>query len=265
MFAPARPPERVRAEAELLRALETGGFPAERCAVADPISPYQRGTMLVTEYVPPADRLPPGRTFALLGGLLGALHERPGERFGAGGAWHHLSPTGTPRDEVAAAGALLEASLERVPVRELGAYDQLCDEVEQTDDCDDLPHALVHPDFVPANAIPTPRGWLVIVDWAGAGRGPRLWSLGFLLWAAGARSPRLVDAAVSRYRRHVQPEPEELARLEGAIRARPAMLECWAFCAGRRSAAAAAERISEANRLAATIADTACQAFANRT
>ena len=82
----------------------------------------------------------------------------------------------------------------------------------------DLPHAFVHPDFVPANAIPTPDERLVIVDWAGAGRGPRLWSLGFLLWASGARSMRLVDVVVSRYRRHVVLEPEELTRLAWAIR-----------------------------------------------
>ena len=31
-----------------------------------------------------------------------------------------------------------------------------------------------------------------IVDWTNAGRGPRIWSLGFVLWAAGARD---VDAA----------------------------------------------------------------------
>lgn len=47
--------------------------------------------------------------------------------------------------------------------------------------------------FVPANALDTGDG-VTIVDWTGAGRGPRLWSLGFLLFAAGARSPKAVDA-----------------------------------------------------------------------
>lgn len=122
----------------------------------------------------------------------------------------------------------------------------------------------MHPDFVPANAIATPDERLVIVDWTGAGRGPRLWSLGFLLFAVGSRSPRLIDLVVSRYRRHVKLEPEELTRLEGAIRARPLMLECWSFCAGRRELGDALERVSDANVVAARIADHARRAFAVR-
>ena len=90
--------------------------------------------------------------------------------------------------------------------------------VERSDDCSDLPHAFVHPDFVLANAIPTAEERLVIVDWAGAGRGPRVWAIGFLLWAAGSMHPRLLDLVSSRYRRHVTLEEAELARLDGAIR-----------------------------------------------
>jgi Ser/Thr protein kinase RdoA (MazF antagonist) len=100
-------------------------------------------------------------------------------------------------------------------------FDRLREAVERADGCDDLPHVLVHPDFVLDNAIPTPDERLVIVDWTGAGRGPRLWSLAFLLWATGARHPRLVEVAASRYRNWIPLEPEELARLEGAIRGRP--------------------------------------------
>ncbi|HEX3647123.1 MAG TPA: phosphotransferase [Pseudonocardiaceae bacterium] len=81
------------------------------------------------------------------------------------------------------------------------------------DDGADLPHAFVHPDFVPANAIATPDGGLVIVDWTGAGRGPRIWPLAFLLWAAARVHPRLVGLAFSYYRKHVELEPAELARL----------------------------------------------------
>lgn len=143
------------------------------------------------------------------------MHAEPGAGLRAGGAWHHLSLPGGPREEIAAARALLDEAQPRVGLRELPLYHCLCGEVEALDDCHDLPHAFVHPDFAPANAIPTPDERLVIVDWAGAGRGPRLWSLGFLLWAAGARSLRLVDVVVSRYRRHVVLEPEELARLAG--------------------------------------------------
>jgi hypothetical protein len=70
---------------------------------------------------------------------------------------------------------------------------------------------------------------------------------------------------VSRYRRHVALEPEELARLAGAIRARPVTLECWSFCNGRRQLADAVRRISEVNDLAEGIAALALQAFERET
>jgi len=218
--------------------------------------------VLVTEFVAPAAPLKPGRAAALLGGMLGGLHSRPGTRFRPGGAWHHLSFTGGPRDEIAAASELLDDAVGRVPARRLALFDRLREAVDRVDDCDDLPHALVHPDFVPANAIPTPDERLVIVDWTGAGRGPRLWSLGFLLWAAGARHPRLIEVAVSRYRKRISLEPEELARLEGALGGRPLMLDCWSFCHGRCSLAETVDRIDENRELANRIAAQARRAFA---
>jgi Ser/Thr protein kinase RdoA (MazF antagonist) len=251
----------VEGDAAILRGLERHGFPAERCAHSEPVSSFDGHGVLVTEFVERAAPLRPGRPAAILGALLGRLHSNPGAGMRPGGAWHHLSLVGGPREELAAAAALLDDALPRVGARELSLFARLADELAAVDDCQDLPHAFVHPDFVPANAIPTPDERLVIVDWTGAGRGPRLWSLGFLLWAAGARSLRLVDIAVSRYRKHVTLEPDELARLSGAIRSRPLTLECWAFSAGRRELADAVERVSEAAVLADRIAARARQAF----
>jgi Ser/Thr protein kinase RdoA (MazF antagonist) len=261
VFPPARPIEDVHADAALLGALERRGFPAERCAHEEPVSTLDECGVLVTEFVPAAAPLRPGRPAAILGVLLGRLHAEPGAGLREGGAWHHLSFAGGPREEIAAASSMLEETLPRVSVRQLSLYDQLRDEVDGADDCHDLPHAFVHPDFVPANAIPTPDERLVVVDWTGAGRGPRLWSLGFLLFAAGSRSPRLIDLVVSRYRRHVTLEPEELTRLAAAIRARPLMLACWAYCAGRMELETAVLRVSEANAAAARIAEHARRAF----
>ena len=65
----------------------------------------------------------------------------------------------------------------------------------------------------------------VLIDWTGAGRGPRLWSLAFLLWAAGCEGLRCVDAVVAAYRRHVEPTSAELERLAPAIAARPVIFE----------------------------------------
>jgi aminoglycoside phosphotransferase (APT) family kinase protein len=264
VFGAKRPLSSVQEDAAILRALERAGFPAERCARPEPVSEFLSQSVLVTDFLEDHGPLKPGRPAALLGALLGRLHSRPATNLRPGGAWHHLSFAGGPREEIAAAAQLLEDHLPRVGVRELGLFDRLRDEVARTDDCDDLPRAFVHPDFVPANAISTADGKLAIVDWTGAGRGPRLWSIGWLLWAAGARDLRLIDVVVSRYRRSVELEPTELDRLEGAIRGRPVMLETWSVCAGRREIAAAVYRIDRAGELAHSIAVQAERSFTKR-
>ena len=264
VFAAKRPLAGVREDAGILRALERVGFPAERCAHPEPVSEFLGQGVLVTGFLEDHGPLRPGRPAAVLGVLLGRLHAHPATNVRPGGAWHHLSFVGGPREEIAAAAELLDDHLPRIGVRELGLFDRLRDEVARTDDCHDLPHAFVHPDFVPANAISTADGRLAVVDWTGAGRGPRLWSIGFLLWAAGARDLRLVDVVVSRYRRSVELEPAELDRLEGAIRGRPVMLESWSVCAGRRELAVAVDRIQRAGALAESIAIQARRSFTTR-
>ena len=261
VFAAERSPGSTQEDAAILRALEQGGFPAERCAHSEPVFEFLGQSVLVTGFLEDHGPLRAGRPAAILGALLGRLHARPATNLRPGGAWHHLSFVGGPRVEIAAAAGLLEEHQPQVGVREPGLFDRLRDEVARTDDCDDLPHAFVHPDFVPANAISTADGKLAVVDWTGAGRGPRLWSIGFLLWAAGARDLRLVDVVVSRYRRSVELEPAELDRLETAIQGRPVMLEAWSVCAGRREIAAAVDRIDRAAELARSIATEARRSF----
>ena len=107
-------------------------------------------------------------------------------------------------------GMLLHAAEHRVPMAERALYQTLCDELARADDCSDLPSALIHPDFVPPNIIASTNGDLVSIDWTGAGLGPRVPSLGFLLWAAGAQGMAYVDAVVAGYRSWVRLEPDEL-------------------------------------------------------
>ena len=71
-----------------------------------------------------------------------------------------------------------------------------------------------------------------------------------------------LPAVGSRYTRRVNLEPEELDRLEGAIWARPVMLDCWSFASGRMPLARAAERVEQAQLDACRIADNARRAFA---
>jgi Ser/Thr protein kinase RdoA (MazF antagonist) len=259
VFPPERPVEAVEGDAAVLRNLAAAGFPAERCAA--PVSTLGDRGVLVTQFVEGTSPDRPGRTFAILGALLGRLNARPATSARPGGAWHHLAPVGVPADEVDAAMTLLQSVRARTTGADSEHCDQLLDAVAGLDDAADLPHGFVHPDFVPANAIQVAGGGLVIVDWAGAGRGPRLWSLAYLLWAGGVRDLRLVDAAVSHYREHVQPTPDELQRLAGVLHARALLLGCWSVAAGRRTPAEAAAGLRWARRKAEPIANRAIAGF----
>ena len=251
VFPAARPLAEVEGDAVILRALERAGFPAERCATETPVSELSGQGVLVTTFVP-GTRAVGGRAFAYLGALLGRLHAHPAEGLRPGGGWHHLVTHGGPGEEIQAALELLG---------EAGGEPELMNAVAELDDCADLPHTFVHPDFVPANAIENTDGGITVVDWTGSGRGPRLWSLGFLLFAAGARGPKLVDLVVSRYRRHTRLTPDEIDRLPDAIRARPLLIDCWAVGVGRKPARQVVSELDAMTRLADRIAEQARSAF----
>ena len=136
-----------------------------------------------------------------------------------------------------------------VPDAERDAYRALQAEVGALDTADGLPEALTHPDFVLANVVATPGG-MVLVDWAGAGRGPRAWSLAFLLYAEGAKDLRRVDVVLLGYRRHVTLEDEELDRLAAIAQARPLVLSVWSVCTGRATPTEALAHAAEAKTLA---------------
>ena len=236
VFPESRPFEASRGDAEILQFLEQVAFPAERCAHPDPVTTYQDQAVMVTEHLPGETAKRSQAAFSLLGDVLGQLHtltQLPAAATRPGGAWHHLVFQGSPRDEVAACVSLLDDAAARVPASQRTLYETLRQAASQTEDCDELPQSLIHPDFVPANAIASASGATTLVDWTGAGRGPRLSSLAFLLWAAGTNGLGPLDSVTSSYRRHVQLEGTELDRLADAIAARPVILACWAFATGR--------------------------------
>jgi hypothetical protein len=88
-----------------------------------------------------------------------------------------------------------------------------------------------------------------------------VWSLGFVLWAAGARDLRLVDAFVSRYRRHVSLDNAELGVLPVAIAARPLTMAIWSLAVGRGQVGQAGSDHHAVARQAQEIASRARQAF----
>jgi Ser/Thr protein kinase RdoA (MazF antagonist) len=148
---------------------------------------------------------------------------------------------------------MLAEAAPRIPDAERAAFDALRAEVAALDAAEGLPEGLIHPDFVLANVVATPGG-MVLVDWAGAGRGPRLWSLAFLLYAEAAKEPRRAGAVLLGYREHVTLEAEELDRLAAVARARPLILRAWSVCMGRITPTEATTAESQTKALTEMIA-----------
>jgi methyltransferase (TIGR00027 family) len=264
VFSDQRAAEASCGDAAILRFLEQVGFPAERLAVPEPVSSHEGQAVVVTEHA--AGKAPPPTppTFSRLGDLLGRLHTMnrlPSTATRPGGAWHHLVFQGTPIDELAACIELLEAAAARLPRSQRALYDTMLETASRTETCQELPEALIHPDFGPANAIVSAAGETTLIDWTGAGQGPRIWPLGFLLCAASASGPEAVHAAASAYRPHVRLEPTEIARLSGAIAARLVILSCWEFAAGRQRLPQAVDKLNRIRGDADKIATRALAAF----
>jgi len=279
LFPAVRPRARVDEDAAILRLLAARDYPAERVAAEHPVSQLEGQPLLVTEHV---DGVPRGQRRAAivaagglraLGAMLAALHAMslaPGDDAAGGGAaaaarpggaWHHLADGG-PRAELDALARLVADRTRPAAPRGARAADTLRAAVSGLDDGAGLPEAFTHPDFVMANVVATADDRMVMVDWSGAGRAPRMWSLAFLLWAVGFNGDLArVDRIVAGYRRRVTPEPEELARLDTLVGVRPIVFEAWGYGTGRQPLGEAVAGIADARERATAIAARARAAF----
>ena len=257
VFEEKRPAEAVHGDAEILTWLAQVGYPAERIATDEPVSELEGCSVLVTEAVTSArgaarrKAIKDAGGIRRLGELLGELVNikvPSGAPSRPGGAWHHLA-SGSPAAELEAAAVMLEEAEARAPARELGAFSSLAEELDSLDAGDGLPEGFLHPDFVLANVVATTEPGMVLVDWAGAGVGPRLWALAFLLWAEAAKDQRRAALALAGYRRHVQLEPQELERLPAMMRARPLIFDIWRLHGGSKGAHAVVADALETRRL----------------
>ncbi len=231
VFPSDRPIADVKGDAAVLRFLEKSGFPAERC-VAD-VTVHEGQGVLVTEYIkgskPKIDTATQGR----LGDLLGRLHSlkgapKPVRR--PAGAQHLYTVDHAVRSEIDTARAALEAGAFRGTDK---AWERLRTALASADDFSSLPTALIHPDPGSVNAIV--KDGLRLIDWSGAGYGPRVLGLGLLLSAptSGKTFNReWVDAIMTAYTAHVSLKAEELQRLEAAIEHRLLIHEVYSWCAG---------------------------------
>jgi len=237
-FPPARPRGGVEGDAAILRFLERQDYPAERLAVSDAVSDFDGSTVLVTRFVE-GGRLPDGAAkFAMMGELLGRLHALPCDdavcRPG-GASGEDPSREGTPRQDLLAALSFLDAVDTKVVPAERERFERLRDQVRSADDGSGLPEALLHGNLLhaPDHAVLSEQG-PVAINWKASGRGPRLADLAYLIWGTGSWNPRRPDqecigAAVSAYRRHVEPTGAELDRLEAVMYIRTLYLACFGY------------------------------------
>jgi Ser/Thr protein kinase RdoA (MazF antagonist) len=237
VFSTKRAVERAQGDAEVLQFLEERGFPAERCVRPDPVSAPGGRSVIVTEYLEGTVPKPSEANLRTLGEMLGRLNALPAGPGGVtreAGSLHHYSPgEGRPRNEIDVAASWLEEVQDKVPTPNRAPFESLREQIERADDCHGLPEALIHPDPVLKNVIDTRDGGLVLIDWTGAGRGPRVAPLAVLVWSGalgkGGWSPERVDAVVAGYRSHVQLQNSELLRLADAMRVRPLIFACWRY------------------------------------
>lgn len=237
VFSDRRPLAEVEGDAAILRYLEQQGFPAERCATRTPVSNPRGWSVLVTEFIEGAQPDPTPPTLRIFGELLARLHTLPPAAdapMRPAGALHHYVPAGgSPADELAAAQSWLASIETQVPTQARSLLESLQERLAAMDTCAELPQCLIHPDPVFKNLLASPTDGLALIDWTGAGRGPRVFCLAVALWscalAEGSWSPARIDAFAAAYRSHVHLEPDELQRLGAIIRQRPLIFACWRF------------------------------------
>ena len=139
-----------------------------------------------------------------------------------------------PRTELAAALSWLAEVRDALSPTHRMRHDRLVAACHTIDLLEDLPTVLIHNDCHPGNSIQTPDGKAVLIDWEGAGRGPAIVDIGFLLVSCEIEAfgpnrltpdPNRMAAVINGYCRHHRLTPRELERLPDAVRFR-AVIAC---------------------------------------
>lgn len=160
--------------------------------------------------------------------------------------WRPKTMIPLAQQELAALQPALPAN-DQVTVRQLQAAIEALPSFQQ------LPAALNHGDCVPTNAVMTPAGEVILIDWADAGWGELIFELAWLLLMGMGGipdgSPQSVDAAidparlyavVDGYCRYRVPTAAECSALFDAICFVPAVYSALEFCAVHRQESSAA-------------------------
>jgi Ser/Thr protein kinase RdoA (MazF antagonist) len=237
IFPEERPSKLAVEDAEILRYLESEKFPAETCATSN-ATPSPRGrSLLLTKFVSGVKPEKNVETLTKFGDLIGQifnLHEQNDSMKRPAGSLHHYSLSGGyPKTEIDTAISWLEETEEKFSVVNATLHKSLKEQLVNVDDLHDLPSAFLHPDPVMKNLIQTPENNLVLIDWTGAGTGPRLSSIAVLIWSSALTgsgwSPEFVDAVVEGLNRRIVIQESELEYLHDAIMIRQLVFAAWRY------------------------------------
>jgi Ser/Thr protein kinase RdoA (MazF antagonist) len=227
IYPPERPRDRVDGDAHVLRAIRQLAVEqlVETVDGRGSIHIGARG-VVVTQFVEGCVARAQHAVLRRVGATLGALHALGTDLDRRAGS--------LPREDLDLAQWCLQDVADDMPGVLRAPFEQLQQAVATTDDCESLPAGLVHSDCHLGNVIECTDG-PVLIDWAGAGRGPFVASLGWLLYTAAVQTPggvtraieaELADAVLDGYlaRRHLT--AAEVAGLPDAVRFRPLVIAC---------------------------------------
>lgn len=232
LFPATRPLDRIEGDAAVLRYAAAAGIPAEQhVAAADGRASVQLGGrgLMVTRHVAGGrpDRDEEGlRQMGEIAGRLSSLLPAPGD------VQLNRRAGSLPREDLAQGRAWLDR-VRAVPGGRRDEVEVIGRALDGTSDCESLPAALIHPDCQAVNAIRDGEGTVTMIDWAGAGLGPRIVPLGLVLFSCVVQTaeddpPALdlgrVEPIVEGFCRHGIVTVAELDHLADAVRFRPLVI-----------------------------------------
>jgi Ser/Thr protein kinase RdoA (MazF antagonist) len=183
--------------------------------------------VLVTAFVSGG---PPGRdwdSLRQLGEALGRLHSLPTPLDEPD---LQRRASSLPKEDLAFGKDALDRVAAIVPTSRRAEYEDIRDALGRTNDCEALPTGLTWSDCHPGNAVRGADGLITLVDLEGAGHGPLLPALGWLLYSSVVQGPDRppgatdldgVRSILGGYLRYRALTAAEVARLADAVRFRP--------------------------------------------
>jgi Ser/Thr protein kinase RdoA (MazF antagonist) len=233
LFPPTRSSVRVAGDAAVLQYAAAAGIPAEplvRAADGRPFVDFDGGAVLVTGHIsgePPPRDAHDLRQLGEIAGRLCSLRPPPDDPL------LNRRAGSLPAEDLASGRAWLASARAGAPTSWRERFDRLGADLAATSDLEHLPRSLIHSDCQLVNAIRAGDGRVILIDWEGAGLGPRIVPLGLVLYSTVVQSAgeperpvdlALVEPIARGFALHASLSDAELNHLADAVRFRPLVI-----------------------------------------